>query len=330
MIGRLVSLALIGGALTLAADARARPNDEAAAQALFDEALVLMDQHRYAEACPKLEASQRLDPAMGTKYRLAECFEAAGLTGTAWRLFDEVSADAKAAGRADREAQARERADALAPRVPWLLLRAPSELVALEGVEVRCDEAVMAISSLGQRLPVDPGAHTIVVSATGRTTQRKIVRSLEGATETVDLPMLEVAPVAPIRPQTPPTEPPPAPVPSPTGQRVAAVLVGSVGVIGVGLGIGFGWFAKTTWDDALAGCEGGAVDRCSNAAIADGRHAKAYSIVSTIGFVVGGAGLVTAPIVWATAPSSPKPAPKTTLVPAVGPRGGALFVAGEF
>ena len=31
---------------------------------------------------------------MGTKFRLAECYEAAGLTGSAWKLFSEVSVEA--------------------------------------------------------------------------------------------------------------------------------------------------------------------------------------------------------------------------------------------
>ena len=63
---------------TTSTPARADPATVARAQALFDEALALMKAGKYAEACPKLEESDQLDPGMGTEYRLAECYESDG------------------------------------------------------------------------------------------------------------------------------------------------------------------------------------------------------------------------------------------------------------
>jgi serine/threonine-protein kinase len=40
--------------------------DKAAAEALFDHGVRLMKQNNFAEACPKLEESDRIDPAVGT------------------------------------------------------------------------------------------------------------------------------------------------------------------------------------------------------------------------------------------------------------------------
>src|SRR5687767_11951452 len=117
---------LAGAAMLLSASAAPLAGaqgggDKAVAQALFSEALKLMKTRGFAEACPKLEKSQELDPGMGTQYRLAECYEGLGRTASAWALFIEVADDAKRAGIAAREAQSRKRAEALEPKLPGLV-----------------------------------------------------------------------------------------------------------------------------------------------------------------------------------------------------------------
>ena len=86
------------------------PGDKAAAQALFDEAIKLIGSRSYGEACPKLEESERLDPAMGTRFQLAQCYEAVGRTASAWAGFLELADLARAAGQEAREKTARQRA----------------------------------------------------------------------------------------------------------------------------------------------------------------------------------------------------------------------------
>ena len=76
---------------TTSTSARADQAAVARAQTLFDEALALMKAGKYAEACPRLEESDQLDPGMGTEYRLAECYESDGKIVRAWTFFRAVA-----------------------------------------------------------------------------------------------------------------------------------------------------------------------------------------------------------------------------------------------
>src|SRR4051794_17555175 len=80
-------------------NAQGRAEKAAAAQVLFDDAMQLVKKGKATEACPKLEESQRLDPAMATQFRLAECYQQTGRIASAWSVFIEVADSAKQAGR---------------------------------------------------------------------------------------------------------------------------------------------------------------------------------------------------------------------------------------
>src|SRR5687767_13492271 len=97
--------------------AAASPSDVALAEALFQEGQKLFKERRYAEACPKFEESQRLDPGGGTLFQLATCHEFTGRTASAWAEFSEVALLAKQRNRPDIERAARERVSSLQPRL---------------------------------------------------------------------------------------------------------------------------------------------------------------------------------------------------------------------
>src|ERR1044071_5690414 len=81
----------------------ASPPDVAAAQALFEQGRALMARERPEDACPKFEESQRLDPALGTEFNLASCYEKLGKLASAYALFTEVAATAHSTGQRQRE-----------------------------------------------------------------------------------------------------------------------------------------------------------------------------------------------------------------------------------
>src|SRR4051812_46143375 len=82
--------------------------DKATAEALFADGRKLMAAGNYAAACPKLAASQRLDPGVGTMLNLADCYERVGQTASAWAEFREAISAARAAGSKEREQLARD------------------------------------------------------------------------------------------------------------------------------------------------------------------------------------------------------------------------------
>ncbi|WP_437805522.1 hypothetical protein [Sorangium sp. So ce1078] len=186
-LGRLLALAMFLAALVGGGrDARA---DTAAAQALFDAARQLMAQGKYADACPKLEESQRLDPGIGTRFNLAACYEQLGRTASAWSTFLDVAGAAKAAGQVEREKVARQRATALEPRLIRLTITAPADAPA--DLQVKRDGAPVGRAQWGMPVPVDPGKHTIEAAAAGRSPFVKTVElTRAGATETVAIPPL--------------------------------------------------------------------------------------------------------------------------------------------
>lgn len=191
---------------------------------------------------------------------------------------------------------------------------------------------VLGKVDLGNPIPVDPGSHVLAVTAPGRRPFRQEFRAVEGAPVRVLVPALEKDPAAApaVAPATPPVAPPPlAPAPvTPAGdglggQKIAALVVGGLGVVGIGVGLGFGAAASGSWDDAEARCSGGALDRCDSEGIALGEDAASAATIATVGVVAGGALLVGGVVLWLTAPP-PEERGAVGLGARIGPRGAAV------
>jgi hypothetical protein len=329
---------LVALAMSLAASPAALADDGAAstrAQALFDEAIALMKAGKYAEACPRLEESDRLDPGMGTEYRLAECHESAGKIASAWTVFRAVADAATRAGQGDRAALSIRRAAALAPRLPTLLIDVPASAL-LPDLSLRIDGNPIARADWGRKIPVDPGLHLIAARAPRHVGWVRSITPVEASSTTVTVPLLGDGSAPP--PPPPPPPPPrvealPTATPGLSAPRIAALAVGGVGVAGVVVGAVFGLRAGSQWTSATATCADPVKGQsCTPAGIELGKQASGSATLSTVGFITGGAALLTGTVLWIRfAPPRPLAAASSlALAPTFGPGGGGARLDGSF
>jgi carbonic anhydrase/acetyltransferase-like protein (isoleucine patch superfamily) len=287
--------------------AHAQASNKAAAEALFEEGRRLMGASQFAEACAKFEGSQALEPAVGTALNLADCYEKSGRSASAWAQFRETAAAAHKAGSPERERIARERADALAPRLSYLtVITRPGHAVVVTRDAVPLDAA-----EVGSAIPVDAGAHVIAATAPNKRPWSTTVQV--GATAdrvSVSIPLLEdeskselPVPIA--------VEPEPAAAPATAAarsdaaepgstQRVFAIVAAAVGVAGLATGTVFGIKASSTWNEAKAGCH--PYPHCSAAAHEQSLDAQRSGTISTVAFIAGGVGVAAGALLWFTAP----------------------------
>lgn len=135
-----------------------------AGEALFQEGRRLLKAGDLAGACAKFEESLHLDPAVGTLANLADCEERLGRTASAWQHWRWASEQMPATDK--RKAPAIAHAAALEKTIPRLTLHPDGELPS--GTTVERDGAALGPASLGEALPLDPGAHVVIVRAPER------------------------------------------------------------------------------------------------------------------------------------------------------------------
>jgi hypothetical protein len=309
-----IALALVWFAVPRRACATPTAIDKATAQTLFDDAMKLMLSKNYVEACPKLEESQRLDVAMGTQFRLAECYEGMGRTASAWANYVDVADAAKLAGQIDRERVARERATALQPRLSRLAIAVTTP--DLGGLEVRRGDVVLGRAQWGSAIPVDPGTYAVRASAPGKMSwSASIVVNGDGASHVVTVPALEDGAALSGRTQPTSTDS----TKRGSSQRTIGLLVAGGGVVAMGASGVLGLVAKSNYGEADPHCRGAICDAQGKQKTDD---ARTLAGVATIVFGVGAAATVGGIVLFATAPRR-----RGTSV-GLGPRG--LLVQGSF
>ncbi|MFO0673090.1 MAG: tetratricopeptide repeat protein [Polyangiaceae bacterium] len=238
------------------------------AEALYEEGKRLAASGDVAKACPLFEESQRIEPAIGTQFNLADCYERLGRRASALALFREVARVAQMSGKQERLRAAEERARALETKVARLAIQVddplPEQHVRLDGREVGAEERARGI-------PVDPGEHHVDSDAPVHVAWQTAVTIApdEAARANVRIPPL-----------------PPAPTSSGRSPLVPlGIVVGGIGVLGLGLGALAGLAAAG--EKREAGCNG--VDCSQQGDPEKLRQAQQSGDVSTIAFIAGGA-----------------------------------------
>jgi hypothetical protein len=265
---------------------------------LFDEARDLVRAGRANDACPKLEESQRLDPGIGTQLNLADCYEKAGRTASAWVLFLDAGDAARRSGDAKRESLAVGNAKRLEPSLARVRVVVPD----VEGIVVKRDGRPLSRGALASALPTDPGKRIFEAVAPGRRGVRVEIDVLPGRQTDVVIPALEKAAdgvVAPIPAATSSSVAPPAPKPvAPvetaaegkglSGLQIGGIAAGGVGVVALVGGTVLGLAAKSKNDDAKkTGCHPDGTF-CTSDALAQHDSAKSQASLATVAFVAGG------------------------------------------
>jgi hypothetical protein len=310
--------------------------DRAAARQHLSQAEELKKHGRLTEACKHVEEGERLDPQLPTLLELAECTEQLGKLVEAQSLWALARDRAKHDEKPQSRARAEARLAAVQKRVAQLTLQLAN---APAGVQVLRDDVPLEPASLAGALPTDPGDHVIVVKLAGHDDAKYAVTLASGAQQTLAIAVGPASAAQGAASVTPPPAPiaaapsgaPPSPSPSSsvaleptqaaqpsaswwTGPRTAGVILGSAGIVGIGLG------------SAL--CVIGKRDADRRGSTFDERLA-----FGGISLATGGVLLLTSAVLFASAPSDESHQhARVTVSPTVlvAHRAAVLGAAGEF
>jgi hypothetical protein len=291
------------------ASAQSGAGDKAAAEALFQEGKDLLDKGEYEQACNKFAASQELDAGIGTLLYLAECFEKAGKTASAWATFKEAAGAARAQGQMDRESLARSRAQELEAKLVKIRVKAAPELMSLKGLEVHLNGVPVPKASWGTAVPVDPGPQKVEVMAPGYESWSRTLDITPAPGET----LLEIPTLKPAAQEATDTSSPPAgsvgasekgadPGSDGSGQRTLGLVGAGLGVVVMGAGGYFGLVAKSKNEDSKQHCP--LENRCTPTGLTLRNDALDAASSSTIAFIAGGVLVATGLTLALTAPSA--------------------------
>ncbi|MBS2016563.1 MAG: PEGA domain-containing protein [Deltaproteobacteria bacterium] len=308
-----VTAALLASALVFAS-APARAGDPAAAREQVKIGYELAQKGKCDEAIPHFVESIKLDVKAVTLINLAACEEKTGKLADALGHWVEARARAQAENNAAIQEEAEKKAKALEGRLPKLTVTLPAS--APKDAEVVRDGVVLGAASFGVALPVNPGAHTLVVKAKGYEDASTTVTIAEAEARSVELKLGAPKPPEPLASGAAPASG--AAAEGASGPGTLAYVGFGMAAVGLGVGTVTGVLALGAASEAEKNCPGGV---CANEGQkSDAESGKTMGTISTIGFVVAGVGAAIGiyGLVWGTPKSS------ASVAVSVGPTGGVV------
>lgn len=291
MARHLFSAALLLSCITCGATAFAEPPGSIASTA-FREGREALKAGKYELACARFRISEDAEPSSGARLNLGDCALRRGEYVEAEHLYRGAALLAEGEKRAfaeQRAAAARAQAGTL--RVRWIGPAPASGVVEIDG-------KAMGVPA---QIAVNPGRHTVRVTASGYPTAPQNIDIASGGTADVNLtPLAPAAPAAALPLAVPPQRPSRSPIPY--------VLFGFSGLAVAG-GVVTGLVARGARDDLDAKC--GGQKPCApevfarSDAHADFDRAKAWALVSTTCFVGAAVALVAGGTLWLVTTPSP-------------------------
>lgn len=282
------------------------------APALFKRGVELFKSGKVNAACKAFEMSDRLDDQPGTLFNMAACHEKQKRYFTAHEEFSRLAASMKAAGKADKAAIAKQRADDAAVHAPRLELVLPDSNN-VTGIVL--DGKVLPSDSWNQPVLVRTGAHHLTFTAKGKQTATADATASNDQTTRVPVPVLPDAKPEKHKMNAPPGSTKPGPPPGPphsgktapaaphdhasggwTEQKTIGVAFAGAGVVVLGVGGAFGLRALSQKSDADKAC-GNSSGACATAtqtrdAKARIHDAQTSATISTVTMTAGALGVV--------------------------------------
>ena len=210
----------------------------AEAETLFREGKKLMAKGQYAEACLAFEGSFKKDPAATTLLNLADCREKNGQLASAWGHFVEAARLAR--GQGAIEQSARDRADAIEPKLSCLVVAVPDD-VRVDGLVVKRDGVPMDPAEWNRKMPIDGGRHTVEARAPAHEPwATSVVVEPSGDEKSLTVPAFRAMPLRA------------APGTGMTGRRKLALGGWALGAVALGGALAFELSARSSYDDAKA------------------------------------------------------------------------------
>ena len=299
LIRRCVALAIAGAVSVANADNLSRADE------LFAEGKALMETDLHA-GCAKLEESLALNPqAVGTVLNVALCDVRLGRLATAAEHFARARDMAREQGMREHLEAAEAHLQALEPRLPRVTF---SLAEPLPETRIVVHDRLLPPSGWVD-VPLDPGEHSLVVTAPGRLAFRTTIRIAEGERHDVVVPAL-------------------------ARSRSATRPIGKVTMAAGGTliltGVVIGFISGRRYDDALDGCLVGQTEtRCDDPSYDKIHSARNLgnvgTVVTSVGVVAAGVGVY----LWLRGPRRHNER-SLTVVPQLDGDGGGIAAIGRF